>query len=455
MNNFIKVVKDKFLNAVTTYNMFEDTKEIVVGFSGGADSVCLLHILNTHKDTFGYSLKAVHVNHGIRGKEAEDDEKFAEEFCLKFDIPFVAVHFNCITEAQKTKESVEECGRRIRYENFNKICTDKSKIATAHNANDNAETVLFNITRGTSVKGLCGIPFVRDNIIRPLLLCSRFEIEGYCTENSLEYVTDSTNLSVDYTRNKIRHLVLPVLEEINPSLIESFNALSSNAEIVSSFLSTNAKDLSEQAKIGNFCYNREILLNADKALVTEMFYLRFYEYCGLKLDSKKLNSLYDLLLTGGRLQLYGNVFAEVKKDYLRFYTLNNSDEKDYIEISHFPFETTFKEYLVSMEKISNNSKIVNHFSLNDVIDCNMISGRLILRTRQAGDSFTFPRRDVTKSLKKLFNEENVPIELRDRIPVLSDENGVVWVLGFGVTKRCCASKDCDNIIIVRGKNNDR
>ncbi len=455
MSNFSNIVKEKFLNAVTTYNMFDNTKEIVVGFSGGADSVCLLHVLNTYKNVFGYSLKAVHVNHGIRGKEAEDDEKFAKEFCSGFDIPFFAVHFDCITEAQNNKESVEECGRRIRYKSFNSLCSKQSKIATAHNANDNAETIVFNITRGTSVKGLCGIPFVRDNIIRPLLLCSRVEIEGYCTENFLDYVTDSTNLSVDYTRNKIRHLVLPVLEEINPSFIDAFNSLSSNAETVSSFLSFNATKLMEQAKKKDFLYDRTLLLDADKAIVNEIFCSEFYEYCGLKLDNKKVNSLYNLLTTGGRLQLYGNIHAEVKKDYLRFYTLNSETKNEIIQIKNFPFEAFWGDYFIQLEEISNYSKIVNQFYVDDVIDCNTISGNLVLRTRREGDSFTFFKRNVTKSLKKLFNEENVPVELRDKIPVISDEIGVVWVFGFGVTKRCTASKDSDNIILVRGKNNDR
>ncbi len=455
MSNFSDVVKNNVLKALNEYKMLENTNEIVVGFSGGADSVCLLHILNSFKDIFGFTLKAVHINHGIRGNEAKRDENFAKAFCTKFEIPFQVFTFSCIEEAEKKKETLEECGRRLRYESFNKVCSEKSKIATAHNANDNAETIIFNITRGTSVKGLCGIPFVRDNIIRPLLYCSREEIEGYCKENALDFVTDSTNSEVEYTRNKIRHLILPVLEEINPSYISSFNALSDNAKTITDYLLNDTEKLIQKAGIGNFIYDKNILLNADKAIVYEMLCSEFSAYSNLVLDRKKVFALYDLLINGGRLQLYGNIFAEVKKDYLRFYRTKDCLSKDAIEITRLPFEMLFGNYVINLEKNTNNLKIVNQFDTVDMIDCNTVSGNLVIRTRKAGDSFTFPKRNVTKTLKKLFTEENIPIEIRNEIPVISDDVGIVWVYGYGVTKRCCAGNHSDNIILVRGKNNDR
>ncbi|MGN1315475.1 MAG: tRNA lysidine(34) synthetase TilS [Acutalibacteraceae bacterium] len=453
MNDFTNTVRNKFFKAVKNYNMLDGTEDVVVGFSGGADSICLLHLLNSLKDTFGYSLKAVHVNHGIRGDEAKSDEEFAESFCKAHGISFFLVSVDCIAESEKTKESLEECGRRLRYESFNKLSGYKSKIATAHNANDNAETVIFNLTRGTSVKGMSGIPFVRDNIIRPLLYCSRSEIEGYCLENDLRFVTDSTNLGIDYTRNKIRHLVLPVLGEINPSFLDAFSSLSDSAESVSAFLSESAQDLLSRARIGEFIYDRQILLDSHKAVVTQLLCSQFSEYGKISPDNKKINGLYNLLSSGGRFQIYGKYFAEVKKNYLRFYTMPDKADNTYIDIKTLPFEAEIYNFSVKLEKISDNSKIVNQISSRDVIDCNKIFGNLVLRTRKAGDIFTFPKRNVSKSLKKLFNEENIPVELRDCIPVICDDSGVVWVYGFGVTKRCCLSGNSNNIILVGGKNN--
>lgn len=453
MNDFTNTVKNKFFKALKNYNMLDGTEEIIVGFSGGADSVCLLHLLNSLKDTLGYSVKAVHVNHGIRGEEAKSDEEFAEYFCRERGIPFYPVRVDCIAESGKTKESLEECGRRIRYESFNALCGDKSKIATAHNANDNAETVIFNLTRGTSVKGMSGIPFVRDNIIRPLLYCSRIEIEGYCHENNLNFVTDSTNLGTDYTRNKIRHLVLPVLGEINPSFLEAFSSLSDSAECVSDYINESVRALLKRARKGEFVYDRQMLSDSHKAVVTQLLYSQFSEYGKTPLDSKKVNGLYNLLNSGGRLQIYGKYFAEVKKNYFRFFSMPDKTENTYIKIKTLPFEAEINNFSVKLEKISDNSKIVHQISSRDVIDCNKIFGNLVLRTREAGDVFTFPKRNVSKSLKKLFNEENIPVELRDLIPVISDDSGVVWVYGFGVTKRCSLTGNSNNIISVGGKNN--
>ncbi len=455
MNNFTKIVTDKFLDTVSTYQMLDNTQAVVVGFSGGADSVCLLHILNSFKDKFGYNLKAIHVNHGIRGDEAKRDEDFAKKFCSKQNIYFEAFRFNCIEDAKRNNESVEECGRRLRYTVFNSACEKNSKIATAHNANDNAETVIFNIARGTTVKGLSGIPFTRDNIIRPLLNCTRNEIEGYCRENNLDFVVDSTNLSVDYTRNKIRHKILPIIEEINPSFTDAFSSLSNNAGVVCDLLNKNTEELMAVSRKGEHIYDRQMLLNSHKAVVGEVLFKAFSEFSGKALDNKKVKALQQLLKDGGRIQLLGNAFAEVKKDYIRFYTVDNVIRTNFCSIDKLPFFAEFNNFSVFLEFFSNNSKIVHQNNSSDMIDYNTVVGNLVLRTRKAGDKFSLKRRNVTKSLKKLFNEENVPIETREKLPVISDDEGVVWVQGFGVTKRCSVTKDSDNIVLVRGKYNDR
>ena len=287
MNNFTNIVTQKFLHTAEKHLMFSNLDKVIVGFSGGADSVCLLHLLNSVKSDYNFDLLAVHINHGIRGDEATRDEDFAKSFCENRQIPFKALSIDCIEEAKKSKESLEECGRRIRYEIFESFCSEKTKIATAHNANDNAETVIFNITRGTTVKGLCGIPFVRGNIIRPILDCSREEIEGYCKENQLDFVVDSTNLSDDYTRNKIRHNILTVMKDMNPSFLDAFSSLVSNASDVSDYLIAQANSLLADAKIDDNIYNSEILLKAHSALSSEAVFIAFKNFSGKSLDFNK------------------------------------------------------------------------------------------------------------------------------------------------------------------------
>ena len=197
---------------------------VIAALSGGADSVALLYVLYSLKNELGFSLAACHVNHNLRGEESDGDERFVRRMCRFLDIPLYVASIK-VNDLRQKHDSLEECARRLRYEFFDSISRGKL-IATAHTASDNCETILINMVRGTALSGICGIPVKRDNIIRPLLYNTRGDIERYCTENSLDYVTDSTNLSDDYTRNKIRHKVVPLLREINPALFGAISRLS-------------------------------------------------------------------------------------------------------------------------------------------------------------------------------------------------------------------------------------
>ena len=208
---------DKALSAVEKYNMLSPGAAVIAAVSGGADSMAMLLFLMKISERYSLSLTVAHVNHGLRGEEARRDEEYVRSFCEKNSLRFEVLHADVAALAKQSGETCEECGRRVRYEFFESI--DKNaKIATAHTASDNAETMLFNLARGSSLKGLCGIPPVRGNIIRPLIFCTREDIEAFCRENSLDFVTDSTNLTLDYSRNKIRHIAVPALKEINSAL---------------------------------------------------------------------------------------------------------------------------------------------------------------------------------------------------------------------------------------------
>lgn len=455
MSNYSEVVKKKFLTTIEENKMLSNTDNVIVGFSGGADSVCLLSLFNTYKEKFGIKLVAAHINHGIRGGEAIRDAQFAEELCNKNGIEFHLCEADCIKQAQENGETVEEAGRRIRYGFFSQLCSQNSRIATAHNANDNAETVLFNLTRGTSLKGVCGIPSVRDNIIRPLIKCTREEIEGYCNENSLEFVTDSTNLSDDYTRNKIRHLVLPVLKQINPNICDNVATFCDSASDINSFLEKEADTAFEKAVVSQHTYDALYLKTLPKALSSKVIIKAFSKLSEKKLDSKKINELYNLLHNGGRQQVFGNIFAESTKGKFRFFYKTNALVDSQIEVTDIPFSSLYGDFEVEISKYTNSSKKIHQLVLDNLIDYDKIYGKFFLRTRKSGDEFTIYKRKITKTLKKLFNEAGVPIEKRGSIPVLCDEKGVVWVYGFGVNARCRATSESTDIILVRGKDNDR
>ncbi len=452
MNNFSGIIKNKFFSAISDFGMLSNTTDVVVGFSGGADSVCLLHLLNSYKDVLNIKVKAIHINHGIRGPEAKRDKDFAVAFCEKHNITYETFLFDCVSEAKNTKESLEECGRRIRYEIFNKNTTDTTKIATAHNANDNAETVVFNVSRGSSIKGVCGIAPVRDNIIRPIIYCTREEIEGYCEENNLLYVTDSTNLCDDYTRNKIRHKILPVMEEVNSSAIANVSAFCEDARNVADYISLQAKAVLDSAYICENTYDVSALKNQHISVVNEAIYIAFSGFSDNSIDRNKIKIIYDLLNKTGRAQLYGNEFVEVVKGKLRFFRKSDTDVDVSVTVNGVG-EYLFGSFKIVFLNYDYCSKNVNKNILDNLIDCDKIKGHLFLRTRKEGDRFSFYNRKVSKSLKKLFNEYSIPVEQRDFIPVLCDDDGIVWVYGFGVTARCHISESSCNIICIEGENN--
>ena len=458
MNDISQKLILKCINTLEEYEMLSGASHIVVGISGGADSVCLLHILASLREKYNTELIGAHINHGIRGEEAKRDSDFARSVCENLGVRFEMLEADCPAQAAATGETLEECGRRVRYEFFNSLCTDSSyRIATAHNADDNAETVIFNLTRGSALKGAAGIPPVRGNIIRPLIDISRDEIECYCDENSLRFVTDSTNLSDDYTRNKIRHSVIPVLKQLNPAVVGAFSRFSSAARSDASFIEKKADGLFEKAEIADFTFDRAMLLETDFAVVSRFVSRAVFGFCGKSPDYEKITAVCSLIKTGGKLQLYSDCYCSVDVSVLRLFSSDSAacggDVPAPIKLSleELPFTAQFGDFSIYIDKYTNNSKKIHYLLLDNSIDCDKISGDVVLRTRLPGDKITLGRRGVTKTLKKLFNEAAISPESRNGIPVISDENGVIWVSGFGADKRCRPTADSKKIISVKGE----
>ncbi len=453
MNNITSLLREKVKSTLNEHNMLDGVSNIVVGFSGGADSICLLHILNSLENDINVNLIAVHVNHGIRGDEADSDMDFCSKYCNDFGIEFKSVKINCLDESEKTKESIELCARRMRYDAFNSFCEENFVIATAHNANDNAETILFNLTRGTALKGVSGIPYKRDNIIRPLLNCTREEIENYCRENNLSFVTDSTNLSDEYTRNKIRHNVIPQLSHVNSNVIGNINNFSHTASEINDFLTVEAEKILEKAFIIENTYNAQCFYDIHKALLKECIVIAFLRFSRISIDKDKINSIISIVNNGGRIQLYGEIYAECVKNELRFFINNFNCTDNELKINDIDKTYNFNNFAVNLEKFTDNSTFVNKKTSINLIDYDKISGDLFLRTRKEGDNFSQKGRVGTKTLKKLFNENNIPVEKRNVLPILCDSEGIVWIYSLGVSKRCAVDENTTNIIFVKGENN--
>ncbi len=248
MTDFVLKVKA----FIREFDMFAGKDSVVAALSGGADSVSLLLALRELKDELGVNLYACHFNHGLRGEESDGDERFCEGLCERLGVPLFKGRAD-VRAHQKKHESVEECARRLRYAFFDEVrrkAGENSVIATAHNCDDCAETVLLNLMRGTGLKGLCGVPPVRDGIVRPLLRCEREEIERFCREKGARFVTDSTNLTNDCTRNKIRHIILPEMKKINGSLLNTMSRMTDSLREDCAYLDDIAKKALGDAKTG-------------------------------------------------------------------------------------------------------------------------------------------------------------------------------------------------------------
>lgn len=239
--------------AVFGKDIIDETKTVVCALSGGADSTALLIALKELSDETGFKLGACHLNHGLRGEDSDADELFCAELCGKMGVELYRKKV-CISEHIEKHESLEEAARKVRYNFFEEARShfgENSYIATAHNANDNAETVLLNMIRGTGLKGLCGIPPVRDRIIRPLIYVSRSEIEQFLKERGQAYVTDKTNFSEDITRNRIRLKILPEMMKINPSVLGTISRMTKNLRSDSDFLEEMSQDALKKAERQN------------------------------------------------------------------------------------------------------------------------------------------------------------------------------------------------------------
>lgn len=246
MSEFIEKVRA----ALSEFSSVRSTKTVVCGLSGGADSTALLLALKLVSGEFGFTTAACHLNHGLRGEDSDSDERFCTELCEKLEIPLYKRREN-VREYSQKHDSLEETARKVRYDFFEEALGhfgENAVLATAHNANDNAETVLLNLIRGTGLRGLCGIPRERGKIIRPLLDIERGEIEEFLAEKGQNFVTDKTNFSVEYTRNKIRAKLIPEILEINPSFLTTIGRMTKNLRADEQYFEETTEKVLEESK---------------------------------------------------------------------------------------------------------------------------------------------------------------------------------------------------------------
>ncbi len=420
-------MSNPFFRAIEDHQLISQGDTVTVALSGGADSVSLLHMLVNIREEYNLTLYAAHVNHLIRGDEAERDESFCKALCQKYSVELFVKRADVPTLAKQLKISEELCGRNVRYEFFDEIAKAKnSKIATAHTLSDNAETLIYNITRGTSVGGLCSIPIRRGYIIRPLIYCDRGYVESYCVQNSLEYVTDSTNLTDDYTRNRIRHNVITELKKINPSFEATAKRLCEDAADVCSYIEKQTSTELEACKT-DFGYNAEKLFTLDKVVRRNALMKICREAGALSVEHIHIELIEKILKSGGAVDICNGYRAVVKQGVLRVNHKDTENENSIKEIylsSVLNSDFIFNDNKYSIKEIK--SPLSKENNENIIAITNSQLENAVIRTRLSQDKFTYPKRKITKPLRKVMNEMRIPQEIRDKLLLIALENQILW-----------------------------
>ncbi len=429
-NKIFHTIEDTILE----HNMIDALRKgVLVGFSGGADSVFLLSFLLEYADRHSaFNIVPIHVNHGIRGDEALRDEMFSQEFCVAIGLHCLRESVNVPSLAKSTGKGIEEAAREARYSIFDSIISSRNDvfcIATAHNASDNLETVIFNILRGSGSKGASGISPVRNNIVRPLIDIPKDDIRSLLDEFDIPYVIDSTNLSDEYSRNYIRKNILPLLTKIVPEPEKSVRRLSKNLLSDDDYIQSVAEEF-----IGNEKYVKSTELSHLHPAVLYRVILMMVEPYGATVTEKHINEIIKLLSEGNfKISLPKGLTFVTERGISYISDSSDNGSIDY-NFPVFQGENVFDDFsakiylnFTSFDKIF---PIVHKKSIQVYISSAIIEGELFIRSKKDGDTIFY--NGMTHKLKKLFNDRKIPLSIRPLIPILCDEKGIVWVPGFGV-----------------------
>lgn len=442
-------MKHKCIEAIERFSMLSRGDTVVVAVSGGADSMALLSFMHKNADVFGVNVIAAHFHHGIRGVQADGDMAFVEEYCQYNKIPFFAEKADVPMLAEQMRMGLEECGRTLRYR-FLQSVAGSGKIATAHTNSDSCESFLLNFARGTGLNGLGGIPPVRDNIIRPLILCSAQDTRDYCIENGIAWREDDTNDDARYSRNNLRKNAVPVLKEINAAFEENALRCMLILRDENRFLSQMAAQTLAHCECDNGALDLRKLSEYDDVLVNRVLYL-FAEKNGCR-DLSLRHVQYLKELSGSQsVTLTNRVVFDRTGDLLTV----RKNVPEYSEFSvdlqpcdaAYPFEcgTVVVRYATKQ-----NVMIDKYICAIDIDKIN----HPVFRSRKDGDSLRPKGRNCKKTFKQLCAEKKIAVNIRSGLPVLADENGVIWIAGLGVDERRIADENTENFLILEWRANN-
>lgn len=426
----------KVKKTIIKNNLIPEKDRVLIGLSGGADSVFLLYALKTISEEFGFEIGACHIEHGIRGSESVRDMEFSEKLCKDLGIPFYAKQFDVPAVSRDQKISVETAARNVRYSYFQEVCKKDgfNLIATAHHKDDKVETILMNIIRGCSLRGYAGIEYKNGSVIRPLLDISKSEILTFCQENNIEYCVDSTNEDTEYTRNRIRHILLPKLKETNPSFEESLLRQSEIFTCEDEFLNIEADKfpVDDGIDISKFS-------SLHKAIARRVIYKYIGNIKGSRndisyTDIENALSICTSGKTGSRCHISGSLEGVVS--YGKFFI------REKMKDLSFEYEISLGETIeikeagvkITLASTGGNFKI----SAGD---------KVVIRSRRDGDVFYPVGMNGSKKVKDYLIDKKIPADKRMKIPILTVNEKIASIVGMRNDRRFFCPEGTCNLII--------
>ena len=447
----MKRIEQKVLKYIDEKKLIVKNDKVLVALSGGPDSVFLLHLLFKYKRKLNISLGALHINHGLRGEDARLDEVFCKSLCGKLGINLHSIKKKVKGYAVKNKLSVEEAGRIIRYKELEKTASANnfSKIATAHICDDNAETVLLNLIKGTGLRGISGIPPVRGKIIRPLLCLTKEEILRYLNHFKIDFRVDLTNLEIDFERNFIRNKIIPLIRErLNPNfetaILKSSEVFKEASDYIEkqlhSFIPIYVKEK------GIFKFGLSALSQVDKNLLGILFKTVLEKRFGKQIsfnDCKRIISLVKAR-TGKTINLSNNLIAIKERDSIDIYQKKINKNFEPVEIKPGRKAKLDGKSLLIREKKSIPEVFTNDKSV-EYINGDNLKDKFVLRKWNAGDRFYPLGMKGSKKISDFLNEQKIPSASKKEQLVLTNNGKIVWVLGLRIDDRFKISKDAKKV----------
>jgi tRNA(Ile)-lysidine synthase len=438
-----KKAEQNVLKFIDENNLINKNDKILIALSGGADSVFLLHFLNKFKKRLEIKIGAFHLNHMLRRVDSKKDEEFCKKLCKKSGLDFFSVSKKVKLFSKRNKISIEEAGRIVRYKELQSTAKKEgfNKIATAHNASDNSETVLLNIIKGTGIKGFSGIPIQRENIIRPILILSADQIRNYLKKVKIEYRIDMSNLGNDYERNFLRNEIIPgIKKRLNPKFDDALFKASINIRNIDNYIS---KIFTEKfAKAARYKFNKlEInlleLKDLDENLFGEFYKQLVQKYFTIDITHAKLISLISLTKkqTGRKVSIGAGIHITKERDKLVFQRgIKSQQLPSSIKVKVGEVKN-LDGMKIEILKVEMKEVVKSTGRKNEYISGDKLTDSFILRYWKNGDRFQPLGMKGSKKLSDFLNEQKIPSHLKKEQMVLTNSGQIVWVVGYRVDNR--------------------